>query len=76
MAIKTAAKDLLKMAQFSFHPRVITALSAEDTGESATPELLANRTQRDKLPTVYVCQNFACAAPVNTIEALEPLLAT
>ena len=71
---KNDSTDLLKTAQFPFRPRVITALSTEDTGDSATPELLAHRTQREDLPTVYVCQNFACAAPVNTVEALEPLL--
>jgi uncharacterized protein len=28
----------------------------------------------DNRPTVYVCENFACQLPVNTVEALESLL--
>ncbi len=69
-----ATNALLDTVQKPFRPRVITALSPSGTGETATPPLLAHRTRRNDQPTVYVCQNFACAAPVNTVEEVEKLL--
>lgn len=71
---EAATQDLLRVAQKPYRPTVVTALSPDDMGENATPPLLAHRTQRNNAPTVYVCQNFVCDAPVNSVEALERLL--
>lgn len=68
------AQPLLAVVQQPFRPRVITALSTHNMDENAVPTLLAYRTKRYELPTVYVCQNFACAAPVNTTDELRVLL--
>jgi len=38
------------------------------------PSLLQGRGQIDGKPTVYVCHNMACAAPVTTWPDVEPLL--
>jgi uncharacterized protein YyaL (SSP411 family) len=54
---------------------VISALADDDQGEVASPMLMAHRTRRNDAPTVYVCHNFACAAPVNTVEEVATLLA-
>jgi hypothetical protein len=68
------ARPLLDLLQGDFRPRLITALSPADTNDTAIPPLLAGRTQREGQPTVYVCQNFACAAPVTSLTDLEKLL--
>ena len=36
--------------------------------------LLKNRPQLDGKPTVYVCENYVCKAPVTRPEELRPLL--
>jgi hypothetical protein len=66
--------DFLAIIQQPFRPRVITALSPSDQNDEASPMLLAHRTIRNNLPTVYVCQNFTCAAPVNTAGEVQGLL--
>jgi hypothetical protein len=70
-----ASSEILAILQKPFRPRLITALTPDDQGETATPMLLAYRTKRNAAPTVYVCQNFVCAAPVNTAAEVEQLLA-
>jgi uncharacterized protein YyaL (SSP411 family) len=39
-------------------------------GRSGELFLLENRSQKDKTPTAYVCQNFTCSLPVTTPEEL------
>lgn len=57
--------------------RVLYWLDPTQAGEGfpAGSPLLQGRSQIDGQPTVYVCENFTCAQPVTTWEALEPLLA-
>jgi hypothetical protein len=40
-------------------------------GNSALTPLLERRDMRDGKATAYVCENFACRLPVNTVEGLE-----
>ena len=72
--LKDETLDFLAEIQQPFRPRVITAVAPTDVESEATPMLLAHRTLRNDLPTVYVCQNFTCAAPVNTVEEVHTLL--
>jgi hypothetical protein len=66
--------QLLDAVRKPYRPNVILALAPIDVlGESTIP-LLSYRSQRNDLPTVYVCRQFACATPVNTPDAMEPLL--
>lgn len=67
-------RAVLDALQKPFRPRVITALASDDQGEHARPPLLAHRTRRSQQTTIYICQNFTCAAPVYTVEAMEKLL--
>jgi hypothetical protein len=69
------SSEILAILQKPFRPRLITAMTPDDQGETAIPMLLAYRTKRNAAPTVYICQNFVCAAPVNTAEEVEQLLA-
>jgi len=53
---------------------VIVALSGEDvSGESDIP-LLSFRTQKNGVPTVYVCRHFTCQMPVTTPDDVRKLL--
>lgn len=69
------SREILEALQKPFRPQVITALAEVDQDSIARPQLLAFRTKRNNQPTIYVCQNFTCAAPVNTVEEMEKLLA-
>jgi uncharacterized protein YyaL (SSP411 family) len=75
IGVPTEAKSLLDAVQKPYHPNAITALSPADLPGDATIPLLSYRTARDSKPTVYVCRHFVCANPVNTPEAVAPLLA-
>ncbi|MDX6601590.1 MAG: uncharacterized protein QOF13_792 [Solirubrobacterales bacterium] len=43
-------------------------------GDTAVPELLANRPAIEGKPTAYVCESFACKQPVTEAPALAALL--
>jgi len=66
---------VLDAVQGVFRPSVVVALAAADQGADASPPLLAHRGTHGTAPTVYVCRNFSCAAPVNTAAATAALLA-
>jgi uncharacterized protein len=68
-------RDLLEVINSRFLPDSVLACAAPDNTEAtqAVP-LLANRPLKDGKATAYVCQNFACLAPVNTSGELERLL--
>ncbi|MDQ2715192.1 MAG: thioredoxin domain-containing protein [Chloroflexota bacterium] len=66
---------LLDEVNRRYLPNSVIACAAADAPEAgqAIP-LLAERPQKDGEATAYVCQNFACLAPVNTAEDLAALL--
>ncbi|MFL5693363.1 MAG: thioredoxin domain-containing protein, partial [Ktedonobacteraceae bacterium] len=68
-------RELLEVINSRFLPNSVLACAATDNTEAtqAVP-LLANRPLKDSKATAYVCQNFACQAPVNTSGELERLL--
>jgi uncharacterized protein YyaL (SSP411 family) len=47
--------------------------SGTDALEKLSP-LLEGKIQIQGKPTVYVCQNFTCSAPVTSWQELKPLL--
>ena len=62
--------ELLKVVYETYRPgKVVAAGLPNDDGEAAVP-LLAGRQQLDGRATAYVCQHFACQAPVTDPEAL------
>jgi hypothetical protein len=67
-------RALLNIVQKTFRPLVQTALSSNAVGETAEPPLLAQRTQRENKPTVYVCEGFICKRPTTSAAELEQLL--
>lgn len=53
---------------------VFACASLENQEAFAVIALLADRSQQDGKATAYVCQNFACQAPVTTPDELQNLL--
>jgi uncharacterized protein len=68
--VKAETQALLDVINSRYMPNAILALSPDDVGETATPQLLAYRMQVKGAPSAYVCQHFVCQRPVNTPEAL------
>jgi uncharacterized protein len=67
-------RALLDLINDRYLPDNVLACSAHDNLEAIQSiPLLADRPQKDGKATAYVCQNFACLAPVNTPEELEKL---
>jgi len=67
-------KALLRVVRQKYRPLAVVALSPHNADSSAVPTLLRTRTLRDGAPAAYVCENFVCAAPVTTPEALTEVL--
>ncbi len=66
---------LLEVTNKQYLPNsVLTYCVPGDTQAAQTVPLLADRPLKDDKATAYVCQNFACQAPVNTAEELSNLL--
>ena len=66
---------LLEVINDCYLPNSVLACASAESSESiAAIALLADRQQKDGKATAYVCQNFACQAPVTTVEGLQNLL--
>ncbi len=65
---------MLDVVRSAYRPLAVVALSPRDADSKAVPALLRTRTLRDGGPAAYVCENFVCASPVTTAEALAALL--
>jgi uncharacterized protein len=63
--------ELAAVVRSSFQPHLVLAGGPEG-GE--VPPLLSGRPQVDGKPAAYVCENFACQAPVTTAQHLTDLL--
>lgn len=69
------ARALLEVINSRYLPNsVLACASLEDNESIQSIPLLADRTMKDGKATAYVCQNFACLAPINTPEELGHLL--
>jgi uncharacterized protein len=67
IALVGRSEELRRAALAGYQPSTVFAIADEPT--DAVP-LLAGKNLVDGLPAVYVCENFACAAPVTSVEAL------
>jgi uncharacterized protein YyaL (SSP411 family) len=67
-------RAMLDVVRGKYRPTAIVAHAPKDPDSNTVPALLRTRTLRDGAPAVYVCENFVCAAPVTTAEALAALL--
>jgi uncharacterized protein YyaL (SSP411 family) len=67
--LEQETRSLLRKIFGRYLPNKVVACSPSDG-----LFLLKNRSQIDSKPTVYVCENYACRAPVSTPEELESVL--
>lgn len=71
---QSETKSLLHIVHQTYRPNLVLALSRTAVdGEAAVP-LLSQRPLKNNQPTVYICRNFVCANPANTVDELEKLL--
>ena len=72
---QSTTRVLLNEVNAHYLPNSVLASAAPDNAEATrTIPLLADRPLKDGQPCAYVCQNFACQAPVTTSEELAKLL--
>ncbi len=72
---EAGTRYLLEVINSCFLPNSVLACADPASTEAArVVPLLANRVLKDGRATAYVCQNFACLAPVNTPGELKRLL--
>jgi uncharacterized protein YyaL (SSP411 family) len=69
----TAAETLLQRIRQTYTPNRTLTVSNQ-AGADRLPSLFQGKEALDGKPTVYVCHNMTCSAPVTTWEDLEPLL--
>jgi uncharacterized protein YyaL (SSP411 family) len=59
----------------AYRPRLVVAAAEDGAQDSpALPELLRDRKPLEGKPTAFVCQEFTCKLPVNTLEGLKEQL--
>jgi uncharacterized protein len=63
--------DLAKVVRSKHRPHLVLAGGPEGT---SAPPLLQSRTTVEGRPAAYVCEGFACKAPVTSLQALDELL--
>jgi uncharacterized protein YyaL (SSP411 family) len=63
--------ELSRLVRSAHRPHIVLASGPEG---STTPPLLQHRTTVDGRPAAYVCESFACQAPVTDPQALAELL--
>jgi uncharacterized protein len=63
--------ELSRLVRSAHRPHIVLAGGPEG---STTPPLLQHRTTVDGRPAAYVCESFACQAPVTDPQALTELL--
>ena len=66
--------DLLKNIHQLYLPNKLLQLVGPDQPLADISPILQGKSQIGGQPTVYVCHNFTCSAPVTSWPALKPLL--
>jgi uncharacterized protein len=70
----TNVAELVNRIHSVYLPNKTLQLAGPDQSLEKISPLLQGKTQLDGKPTVYVCHNFTCSAPVTNWEELKPLL--
>ena len=70
-----ATKSLIEVINLRYLPnKVLAGKSSETTATNMDIPLLQGRVSIENRPTVYVCESYACQAPVTDPDALAALL--
>lgn len=65
---------LLAEIYAKYRPNSVLALSPVAVGDEGAIPLLRGRGLKGDMPTVYVCREFTCKLPVNTVDELRGML--
>ncbi len=68
------AQELIQIVQSAYRPNFMVAASSYPLPSTNVPSLLLDRPLKENKATVYVCENFVCKMPINSVAELEPLL--
>ncbi|WP_442323844.1 thioredoxin domain-containing protein [Aneurinibacillus aneurinilyticus] len=73
---RAAAQEMVQEVRKHFMPNAVVSLVTDETREKflLLAPMLTDKTAQDGKATVYVCENFACQAPVTTVEELRQRL--
>ena len=69
-----SARPFLEALRKQFLPRTVIALNDSDEIRKLVP-FMASQDKVDGKPAVYVCEGYACKAPVTNVDALREMLA-
>ena len=69
-------KDLLKCVHSHYMPNKVLMLcdGKEDTFLASKLSIFKTLVRKEGKATAYVCENFTCSLPVNSVEELEKIL--
>ena len=71
-------RQMLKLARSRFMPNAVVLLHDQDKADSSFYEVvpfIKEQTALEGRATAYVCRNYACSKPVNSLGELESMLA-
>lgn len=73
---RAAAQEMVQEVRKHFMPNAVVSVVTDETREKLLllAPMLTDKTAQDGKATVYVCENFACQAPVTTVEELRQKL--
>ena len=71
---EAGVKELIAQVNSTYLPNKVVQLATPSAALASISPLLQGKTQVDGNPTVYVCQNFTCSAPVTNRSELQALL--
>lgn len=73
---RAAAQEMVQEVRKHFMPNAVVSVVTDETREKflLLAPMLTDKTTQDGKATVYVCENFACQAPVTTVEEFRQKL--
>jgi hypothetical protein len=73
---KQAAQEMVQEVRRHFMPNAVVSVVTNETRENLLllAPMLTDKTTKDGEATAYVCENFACQAPVTSLEELKQQL--
>lgn len=71
---KNEAEAIINIINQKYNPYRIIILKSEDEGFDEIAPFTTEMKKIQNKPTVYICENFTCKLPVNTIEEVEKII--
>jgi uncharacterized protein YyaL (SSP411 family) len=71
---ETAVQELIAEINSLYLPNKVVQITEANRPLAEVSPLLQGKTQVNGKPTVYVCENFTCSAPVTSRSELRDLL--